>query len=131
MKTASKVMYTIGRIFNIIALIIALLILILGIVCAASPNFQEKLIESSDDVADLTAAKAYGITLIIIGAVMIVIYSVLCALASHASKALNNTKKENAPHIIMIIIGIFGDIFYLLGGIFGLVAESENSNKEE
>lgn len=124
-------MYTIGRIFNIIALIIALLILILGIVCAASPNFQEKLIESSEDVADLTAAKAYGITLIIIGAVMIVIYSVLCAFASHASKALNNTKKENAPHIIMIIIGIFGDIFYLLGGIFGLVAESENSNKAE
>ena len=35
-------------------------------------------------------------------------------------------KTENAPHILMIIIGIFGDIFYLLGGIFGLVAEHEN-----
>ncbi len=130
MKTASKVMYTIGRIFNIIALIIALLILILGIVCASSSDFQQKLIEASEDVADLTAAKAYGITLIIVGAIMMVIYSVLCALASHASKALNNSKKENAPHIIMIIIGVFGDIFYLLGGIFGLIAENSSDNSQ-
>lgn len=124
-------MYTIGRIFNIIAIIIALVVLIFGIIVAASPNLQEKLIESSEEVADLTAAKAYGITLLIIGAVLIVIYSILCALAAHASKALNNSKKENAPHIIMIIIGIFGDIFYLLGGIFGLVAENDSSNSVE
>ena len=82
-----------------------------------------KLAEASEDITTPDEAKAMGMTILITGAVLFVVYTVICALAGHARKALNNNKTENAPHIIMIIVGIFGDIFYLLGGIFGLVGE--------
>ena len=120
MKTASKVMYTIGRIFNILAIIACVIILIFGIVAMVAPG---KLAEASQDFDTPEELKAMGMTMVITGAVLFVVYVIICALAGHARKALNNSKTENAPHIIMIIVGIFGDIFYLLGGIFGLIGE--------
>lgn len=120
MKTASKVMYTIGRIFNILAIIACVILIVVGIVAMVMPG---KLAESSDDITTADEAKAMGMTILITGAVLFAVYVVICALAGQARKALNNNKTENAPHIIMIIVGIFGDIFYLLGGIFGLVGE--------
>ena len=120
MKTASKVMYTIGRIFNIFAIIACVVLIVVGIVAMVVPG---KLAETAEDITTPDEAKAMGMTILITGAVLFVVYTVICALAGHARKALNNNKTENAPHIIMIIVGIFGDIFYLLGGIFGLVGE--------
>ena len=120
MKTASKVMYTIGRLFNILAIIACVILIVVGIVAMVMPG---KLAESSDDITTADEAKAMGMTILITGAVLFAVYVVICALAGHARKALNNNKTENAPHIIMIIVGIFGDIFYLLGGIFGLIGE--------
>lgn len=120
MKTASKVMYTIGRIFNIFAIIACIIILLCGIVAMVAPD---KLMESSTDFNSPEELKAAGLSMVIAGAVLLFIYVIICALAGHARKALNNNKTENAPHIIMIIVGIFGDIFYLLGGIFGLIGE--------
>ena len=120
MKTASKVMYTIGRIFNIFAIIACVVLIVVGIVAMVVPG---KLAEASEDITTPDEAKAMGMTILITGAVLFVVYTVICALAGHARKALNNNKTENAPHILMIIIGIFGDIFYLLGGIFGLIGE--------
>lgn len=120
MKTASKVMYTIGRIFNILAIIACVILIVVGIVAMVMPG---KLAESSDDITTADEAKAMGMSILIAGAVLFAVYTVICVLAGHARKALNNNKTENAPHIIMIIVGIFGDIFYLLGGIFGLVGE--------
>ena len=128
MKTASKVMYTIGRIFNILAMIGFLIVLIMGIVAIAkAPDVAAQ----ADATMTVEEARAAGITLTTVGAIFVAVYCIIFVLATHASKALNNDKKENAPHVLMIIIGVFGDIFYLLGGIFGLVAESENSNKAE
>ena len=123
MKTASKIMYTIGRIFNIIAIIACVILIVVGIVAMVAPG---KLAEASDEIATTDEAKAMGMTILITGVVLFVVYTVICAIAGHAKKALNNNKTENAPHILMIIIGIFGDIFYLLGGVFGLVAEHQN-----
>ena len=128
MKSASKVMYTIGRVFNIIAIVLFAILLIFGIVFAATPD---KIVELSEDFAEADAARAYGVTLIIVAAIFLIIYSVICGLAGHARKALNNGRTDKAPHIIMIIVGVFGDIFYLLGGIFGLVAEREEASARD
>lgn len=131
MKSASKIMYTIGRVFNIFAIVIAIVILAVGIAFTVSPDLQQRYVESSEEPVTLEMAKAAGVALIISGAVMLVVYGIVCALAGHARKALNNGRKDNAPHIMMIIVGIFGDIFYLLGGIFGLVSESEEERDRQ
>lgn len=126
MKNASKAMYTIGRIFNIIALIGMIIVLIVGIVLIAKDGTAVAQDENGVDVE--VSGRALGIILLSIGVAFSVVYVVLFLLAGHASKALNNGRKDNVPHVIMIIIGVFGDIFYLLGGIFGLVAEHEEAD---
>ena len=128
MSSASKIMYTIGRIFNIIAIVVTIIIVIIGIVGLAAPD---KLAGASEDLPDANAARAYGLVCLITGAILLVVYSIVCAIAGYARRALNNGKKDKAPHILMIIIGVFGDIFYLLGGIFGLVAEGQEGQQNE
>ena len=125
MKNASKIMYTIGRIFNIIAMLSFVIVLIIGIVALVK---APELANDPNSNVTLEEARQVGITLTVVGGVFIAVYCVMFALATHASKALNNNVTENAPHIIMVIIGVFGDIFYLLGGIFGLIAENSDNN---
>ncbi|MBO4554973.1 MAG: hypothetical protein J5713_04250 [Clostridia bacterium] len=127
MKSASKAMYTIGRVFNIIALIGMIIVLAVGIFFMVTGKTVTGTDENGAEVE--LDGRAVGVIMTAVGAVFSVIYLVLILLAGHARKALNNDKTENAPHILMIIIGIFGDIFYLLGGIFGLVAEHEGENE--
>ncbi|MBR4800246.1 MAG: hypothetical protein IK048_01020 [Clostridia bacterium] len=131
MKTASKVMYTIGRVFNIIELVGFAILIILGILFMTVPSLQSAYAEEAAEAGlevDI-AAKAAGLTMIITGVILFLVLLVVCLLAGHASKALNNGRKDNVPHILMIIVGIFGDIFYLLGGIFGIVAENEEAKE--
>lgn len=118
-------MCTIGRIFNIIALIGMIIVLVVGIVLIAKDGTAVAQDENGVDVE--VSGRALGIILLSIGVAFSVVY-VFFLLAGHASKALNNGRKDNVPHVIMIIIGVFGDIFYLLGGIFGLVAEHEEAD---
>lgn len=121
-------MYTIGRVFNIIAIVAMVIVLIAGIVLMATGKTVTAQDENGADVE--LEGRAVGFILLIIGVVGAVVYIVLVLLAGHARKSLDNGRTDNAPHIIMIVIGVFGDIFYLLGGIFGLVAEHDEANNE-
>lgn len=107
-------------------MIVTVVVLIIGVVAIVR---APQVANAQDSEVTLEQARQVGFTLTIVGAVLTAVYCALFALATHTSKALNNNVKENAPHILMIIIGVFGDIFYLLGGIFGLIAEnSDNSS---
>lgn len=116
MKNASKTMYKIGRVFSFVLLGIAALLTviytILMIVEATKGNFP----------AYLGSVIGYVIWVALVVVVII--------LASNALRSIEQDSKANGPHILMIVFGaISGDIFYLLGGIFGLVAigqEEEN-----
>ena len=79
---------------------------------------------------ELTAEQiaVLGVGLIVAGVISLIIEIVVLVFASKAIKAVGDGAKSNAPHIIMIVIGVIGsDIFYLLGGIFGLVSESQDN----
>ena len=131
MKTASKVMYTLGTIFNIIGIFLWAIFIVLGILFRA---FSEDIYERRTPGATYTEAdvKIVGTVFMIIGIVAIVITIIVLILAAYAKRKLNNNQRDLAPHIIMIVIGVFGSLFYLLGGVFGLVAESdEGQNRVE
>ena len=118
MRNASETMYKIGRIFSFILLgISALLIVIysiLMIVAAVDGRFP----------AYLGSVVGYSIWLVLVLVVIL--------LASRAIKAIEQDKKDNGPHITMIVFGaLSGDIFYLLGGIFGLIANGTEEEKKE
>ena len=116
MKNASKTMYKIGRIFSFVLLgitaILTIIYSILMIVEITKGNFPRYL----GDVIKFSIWLSLVIVVII--------------LASNALRAMEKDDKSNGPHIVMIVFGaISGDVFYLLGGIFGLIAigqEEEN-----
>lgn len=126
MKNASSIMYTIGKVFNIIGLFLYAGLMALGIVARA---LAKDIYERRTPGATYTEAdvRIVGTVLMVIGIVMIFVSLVVLIIASIAKSKLKNNNRDIAPHVVMIVIGIFGDIFYLLGGVFGVVAEtSEN-----
>ncbi len=124
MKTASKVMYTLGTIFNIIGIFLWAIFIVLGIL---TRTFSKDIFERRTAGATYTEAdvKIVGTVLMVTGIIAIVITIIVLILAAYARRKLNNNQRDLAPHIIMIVIGVFGSLFYLLGGVFGLVAESD------
>lgn len=124
MGSASKILYTVGKVVNIIEIVMTSLMLLLGLVVMIFGETVAANIEALSGM--LTMASGTGFT--IGGAVALVISIVTLVLANNATRALDNGVKENAPHIVMIVVGVLGDIFYLLGGIFGLVAENTESS---
>ncbi len=124
MKEASKIMYVIGKVFNIIGIFLYGILIALGIIVR---QFAKEIYERITPGATYTEAdvKIVGTVFMIIGIVAIVITIIVLILAAYARRKLNNNQRDLAPHIIMIVIGVFGSLFYLLGGVFGLVAESD------
>lgn len=113
MKNASKTMYRIGRLFNFIFLGLGALLFVLGLI----------IIIAADDAE----GKATGTSCLSIGVFYLVTAIIALILSGKALRAIGDGKENRKPHIIMIVIGaISSDIFYLLGGIFGIIAESQD-----
>ena len=120
MKNASKILYTVGKVVNVIEIVLTSLALVFGVLVLI---FGRQIIPDIPMIIDITAiATGTGFT---VGGVVALIFSIVTlVLANNATRALENGTVDNAPHIVMIVIGVFGDIFYLLGGIFGIVSEN-------
>ncbi|MCI1735520.1 MAG: hypothetical protein LKM30_07310 [Bacilli bacterium] len=116
MENASKIMYRIANIFNWIALVLGVLCLVLGIVCMVNPNITN----GQNTVEEVTAA---GITLIV-AAVWILIWNILLIVLTR--KAAEKGSSQNWD-ILFLIFGILGgSIFYILGGIFGIIGHEDS-----
>lgn len=116
MRQTSKTMYKIGKIWNLVALgILALtfvIVLIVLIVNAINGN--------------PVASEVSGLVTILLEAVANII--VLIILPKQL-RAMDEDKTTVAPHIVLIVFGaISWNPFLILGGIFGLVANGQESN---
>ena len=120
MKHTSNLMYNIGRIFTIVEIILGAILLPLGILLAILQVALE----------DFTYAG--GVTLIGYG-IWLLVSGILCLIfVSKAKKELADESKQNkTPFIITIVFGaISGNVFYVLAGIFGLIAEGQQGQKK-
>ena len=126
MKSAAKIMYTIGKIFSIIEIYMTVIGIIFGILVA----IYAKEIAARADVSR-TSEEIYRISIAFMVAMIIsfLIVTVVLCIASYARRSIDNGRVDALPHIIMIIIWIFGDIFYLLGGVFGIISENDETGK--
>ena len=70
-----------------------------------------------------------GVTLIIGAAVAFIVALIVFCFAKKASKALGENPNDTTPHTIMLVIGVFGDVFYFLGGLFALLNVGEYNNQ--
>lgn len=119
MKKASSVLYTIGNVFNIIALIIFILV-------ACCVGVIDELPSNYDGTMTLNE---YITAMRIVFIVFAVIQAAVLAAGLKAKKAVNDERKQYAPHVVMIVIGIIGSsLLYLIGGILGLLSENSMNN---
>ena len=124
MKQGSSILYLIGNIINAIGIV---LMVILGVICIAGAGSIETVPDSYttytlEEYQALT--KGVGVFLLVYAIICLIVY----ILASKARKAVNNDTKELKPHIIMIVIGVIGsNLFYLIGGILGIVSETSSN----
>ena len=108
METASRVMYTIANIFTWILIITG----IFGIVM-----FSLMLTGVIENTSAYEGASLVGA---IIALSIVVFFSFITVLMVRRAKAKGSSKGWDFLFIIFGILG--GNIFYILGGIFGLIA---------
>ncbi|MBO6280867.1 MAG: hypothetical protein J6M95_04770 [Bacilli bacterium] len=128
MKNASKVFYTIGLVLNIIGLVFLALSIVLFAVSLTNQELLQKVAtDTSRTVEFVKNVLTLGIIFI---SIHIVVEIIVLFLVIHAKKNLSLGNGRITTHVLLLILGIFGfNLFYLLGGIFGMVAGSEDANK--
>ena len=121
MKNTSRIMFNIGNIVTICYLGLGGLLLLISIICFIVGGV------SSDPAATASGASCLG------WAIYFLVGSILCLIfVGKAKKELaDESTRNNTPFIITIVFGaIASNPFYVLAGIFGLIAESKQGNKE-
>lgn len=117
MKNASKTMFNIGNIFNIVLIALGALLVLIGIICFAAGG------------PEAAAPAGYCIG----WGIYFLVTSILCLVfVGKAKKELEDeSRKDNKPFIITIIFGAISDnVFYVLAGIFGLIAEGQQGSAQ-
>jgi hypothetical protein len=103
MEKASRVMYTIANFFT-------WLLIILGILCIVGGSLGLSHVKNFEEFG--TREIAWGIWTIVINVILICL--------ARIAKSKNTSKFWD---VLFLIIGfVAGNIFYFLGGLFGLIA---------
>lgn len=132
MKNASKIMYTIGKVINVIEIVFAVLFILLSVLIISQPNaIAEEAIKQGATALDTPQkAQSCGIVMLVGAIIALIVSIVIFILATRAVKRLKENDKGTTPHVIMLVIGVFGDIFYFLGGLFGILSVNERPTQE-
>lgn len=125
MRNATNVMYKIGKVFNIIGVVLSAILIIAGIVVIAGVDIVVSESASEQDAALLVAA---GAIYLVIGIIELVVQIISLVLVGKAKAELDGGNGSKKMQIVMIVFGAIGCIFYLLGGIFGIVTISSEYN---
>ena len=111
MNTASKVMYIVGLVTNIISII---WISIWTLICVIGSIFSDLLGGGSDGSSTII-----GIIIALVGCVLLILFVVQLIVCAINYKAIRKNITKSGPRVCLIIFGIIPfNIFYLLCGIF-------------
>ena len=123
MKNASEIMYKIGKIINIVMIPVSVLLLVVGaVLIATTPVSDQMTPEEVEKIYSASTCIGYGVYFLITSVLSIII----CPMKH---KEIANGSTEIAPRVFLIVFGAIADnIFYVLAGIFGLVARSQELN---
>lgn len=133
MKKASEIMFKIGNIFTIIYLALGVILFVAGLIGSIGAGVA--IAGAPDEGAAAAAAAALGsaIGLIFLGIYFFVTSLICLIVVRKAQRELADESKANRkPFIVTIVVGaIASNYFYVLAGIFGLIAEGQQGQKAE
>ena len=134
MKKASEIMFKIGNIFTIIYLILGGILFIVGLISSIAAGVALAAAAGDDAaIAAASAALGSGVGLIFLGIYFFVTSLICLIVVRKAQRELADESKANRkPFIVTIVVGaIASNYFYVLAGIFGLIAEGQQGQKAE
>jgi len=135
MKKTSSIMYLLGRIFEILEIVVSVFGIFIGFVAATrSEEIYQKIVESgaSTDITGPAQVKEVGLGMLVTCILAIVIGIVVLTLLARAKNAVEEGKPARKLHIAMIVFGLCTNLFILLGGAFALGAsEAVQANPPE
>ena len=130
MKNTSKLLYAIGFIINLLGVVITTTVVILLSVVISDPAKVAVIATDSNRTVAFVSDVLNALLIIFaIGLFIQIVVATLTIIARH-----NLVKKTGvmAPHIILLILGILSfNLLYLLGGIFAMVAASNEEDDDE
>ena len=124
MKNTSNTMYNIGRIFTIVELVLGPILFLIGLICV--------IVGYVVDPQDAPLISSGG-SLIGWGIYFIVVSILALVFVGKAKRELADEQTKNpSPFIVTIVFGaIASNPFYVIAGIFGLVAENQQGQPAE
>ena len=131
MKSGSKLFYAIGFVFNILEILVLIAVLaIFAIGLNGSPELFEEIAKDTQQTVDFLKSIMLGI--IIVATIAIIVHVAIMFVVIYARKCLINKTGNVSPHIIILLVGILGfNFLYILGGIFGMVAASNDNDEDD
>lgn len=126
MKSVSKIMYTIGLVTNIIAVFGLIAASMAVATVKSNADFIERIVQEYPQLTAEIVTSALGMLFTIL-IIALVIELLVIILGVFGIKNANSDKPNQSTfHILAIVFGLISaEVFYLLGGIFGLVAKNE------
>ena len=124
MKNASEKMFRYGNLVNRIYFIISLVLAPLGILLMILGVVQDPVNQSLVD----SGSKCLG------WGIYFLVMTILCfILVFKAQREIPNKEPKNfGPYIVSIVFGVLSENpFYVLAGIFGIIADSKENNQKE
>ena len=111
---------------NIIAIFGLIAVSIAVASVKSNVDFIERIVQENPQLTAEIVTAALGMLLTIL-IIVLVIELLVIILGVFGIKNANSDKPDQSTfHILAIVFGLIsGEIFYLLGGIFGLVAQNE------
>ena len=130
MKNGAKLFYAIGFVFNVLSIIIIAVLLGIFGFSYSQPELLEQMATEIGVTAEFI--KEAILAFIILLAIGVAIEFIITFVVVWARRNLIRNTGRVSPHVILLILGIVGlNIFYLLGGIFGMTAASNDSEDED
>ena len=132
MKKASRIMYILGIVFNIFSIVANFCAIFLGYYVSTNALFvHNKMAEYGfSPLPTVEELRNMGTTVLSTCIFALALAIVMIVFAVKAKKAIEENKLSKKLNITMIVFGALDNLFYLLGGIFGLVAEDKPQQQE-
>ena len=130
MRNTSNTMFKIGKIINIILIPLCAIMVLVGLILAGL-GIAATVLSGTGDIPVESAALllAYGFFFLFYGIFLLVFSIISLAVCSKKHTAIENGDNGVAPRVFLIVFGVLGDnIFYILAGIFSLIARSQEAN---
>ena len=136
MKEASRIMYKIGKVFNIISIPLAGIFLVIGgfLLFITLPFLAYGVYDLKNAEIEGTKVLDYlalGFVFSFIGIIILAIGIVSLIICIKKNRLIENGDNGISPRVFLIVFGALSDnIFYILSGIFSLIARTQESNQK-